>query len=204
MRRCRPSGAGACGISQWRVIGMPAMRGASSPSLFSQAAKSTVPGYGVSMTNCAKVSPARSATSAVASNVDGAIARQPEDERAEDVHAVLAERAQARDQRLADVVEALVDVLQAFGRDRLDADQRALDVGAPHRVEERRILGRLHRDLGEEHHVATAAAPAGPSARTARRAAPAAARAAARSSAARPCARSVERHRDRSCRRPAR
>ena len=59
------------------------------------------PGYGVSITNCANVSPARSATSAVASNVSRLIARQPEDERAEHVHAVLAELAQPLDQRLA-------------------------------------------------------------------------------------------------------
>src|SRR5689334_18895926 len=52
----------ACGINQWRVMGMPAMRGTSLPRLFSQVAKSTVPGYGVSMTNCANANPARSAT----------------------------------------------------------------------------------------------------------------------------------------------
>ena len=44
----------------------------------------------------------------------GAIARQAEDERAEHVDAVLAERPQPLDQRVADGVEILVDVLQAF------------------------------------------------------------------------------------------
>src|SRR5918995_3332330 len=43
-----------------------------------------------------------------------AIARKPEDERAEDMHAMIAECAQARDQCLANVVEALVHVLEAF------------------------------------------------------------------------------------------
>ena len=50
-------------------------------------------------------------------------------------------------------VEALVDVLQPFRRDRLDADERALDPGLAHGVQELRILGGLHRDLREEHHV---------------------------------------------------
>ena len=36
------------------------------------------------------------------------VARESEDERTKDVHAMIAERAQARDQRLADVVEVLV------------------------------------------------------------------------------------------------
>ena len=43
--------------------------GGSSPSDFSHAAKSSVPGKGVSITNWAKVSPARSATESVASKV---------------------------------------------------------------------------------------------------------------------------------------
>jgi len=60
----------AWGMSQWRVIGIPATRSADSPTFFSHASKSTVPGYGVSMTNCAKASSARSATSAVASKVE--------------------------------------------------------------------------------------------------------------------------------------
>ena len=62
----------------------------------------------------------------------GAIARQPEDERAEDMHAVITKRAQALDQRLADVVEAFVHVLEPFRRDGLDAHQGALDVRPPH------------------------------------------------------------------------
>ncbi len=43
--------------------------------------------------------------------------------------------------------------MRPFGRDGFDADQCALDVGPLHRVEELRILGRLHRDLSEEHGV---------------------------------------------------
>ena len=84
-------------------------------------------GNGVSITNCANV------TSGALGQRRGRVervrpvARQPEDERAEHVHAVLLERAQPLDQRRRRRVEVLVDVLQAFGRDRLDADQRALD-----------------------------------------------------------------------------
>ena len=66
---------------------------------------------------------------------------------------VRAERPQPRDQRVAGRVEALVDVLEAVRRDRLDADERALDAGPAHGVEELVILGGLHRDLREEHHV---------------------------------------------------
>jgi hypothetical protein len=56
-------------------------------------------------------------------------------------------------QRLARLIETLVDILQPFGCDRLDAHERAFDVRASHRIEERIILCRLHRYLGEEHHV---------------------------------------------------
>ena len=51
-------------------------------------------------------------------------------------------------------VEALVDVLEALGRHRLDADERALDARLAHGVEELGILGRFHGDLREEDHVA--------------------------------------------------
>ena len=69
------------------------------------------------------------------------------------MHAMLAERTQAGDQRLSHVVEALVDILQAFRCHGLHAHKCALDVGAPHGLEERGVLGRLHGDLREEHHV---------------------------------------------------
>jgi len=52
-----------------------------------------------------------------------AIARKPEDERAEDMHPMIAECAQARDQYLANVVEAFVHVLEAFRRDGLYAHE---------------------------------------------------------------------------------
>ena len=83
----------------------------------------------------------------------GTVARQPEDERAEHVHAVVPEGAQPIDQLLAAVVEVLVDVLQPLRRHRFDSDQRALDVGFLHRREEIGIFGRFHRDLREEDHV---------------------------------------------------
>ena len=148
---------------------MPPTAADPSPRIFSHAAKSSVPGNGVSITNCANVMPARSATESVASNVVGAVARQAEDERAEHVHAVLAERLQPRRRARRRVVEVLVDVLEPFGRDRLDADERALDVRAPHRVEELGILRRFHRDLREEHGVARQLRQRRPSARSARR-----------------------------------
>jgi hypothetical protein len=68
--------------------------------------ESMVPGYGVRRKNCANATSARSATSAVAKR-GWAVARQPEDERAEGEHAVLAELAQALDECLAGLVEAL-------------------------------------------------------------------------------------------------
>ena len=83
----------------------------------------------------------------------GAIAWQPENERPEHVHAAAPERAEPVDELLAGEIEALVDVLQPFGGDRLDADQGTLDARLPHRIEERRILGSLHRDLREEDRV---------------------------------------------------
>ena len=53
------------------------------------------------MTNCAKVTPARSASAAVALEGRGPVARQAEDERAQHVDAVRAERLQPLDERLA-------------------------------------------------------------------------------------------------------
>ena len=135
------------------MSGMPPTVAASPPIVRSQRAKSTVPGNGVSITNCAKVTPARSARSAVASNVSRTVARQAEDERAEHVDAVRRNACSRSTSASPDEVEVLVDVLQPFRRHRLDADERALDARARHRLQELRIFGRLHRDLGEEHHV---------------------------------------------------
>ena len=61
-------------MSQCRVIGTPAMRVASPPRLFSQFWKSIVPGYGVSITNCANVRSACSASDAVAERQTGWLA----------------------------------------------------------------------------------------------------------------------------------
>ena len=65
-----------------------------------------------------------------------------------------AERPQARDEVIARFVKALVNVLETFLGDGLDADQCALDIRLLHRREIFRVLGGLHGDLGEEDHVA--------------------------------------------------
>ncbi len=81
------------------------------------------------------------------------VARQPEDERAEHVDAVMLERTKPVHETLSRLVEALVHVFQPFGRHRFDSDERAFDARRLHRVQEVRILRRFHRDLREEHHV---------------------------------------------------
>ena len=91
-------GLQAFGISQWRVSGIPSIRVGSDSIDFSQAAKSTVPGNGVSITNCAKVIPGARASFGGQLERLGPVARQPEDERAEHVDAVVPERAQPIDQ----------------------------------------------------------------------------------------------------------
>ena len=53
-------------MSQRRVRGIPAMVGGLAPRLFSQRMKSTVPGYGLSIINCAKVKSALIAAAEVA------------------------------------------------------------------------------------------------------------------------------------------
>ena len=83
----------------------------------------------------------------------GAVAGQAEDERAEHMDAARAKGLEPFDEGVPGEVEPLVDVLQPLRRHRLDADERALDARPAHRVEEVGILGRLHGDLGEEHHV---------------------------------------------------
>src|SRR4029453_2149040 len=64
------------GMSQYRVSGTPSIVGPSA-AFCSHFAKSSVPGKGVSMTNCAKETPARCATSAVASKVAGVSVGSP-------------------------------------------------------------------------------------------------------------------------------
>ena len=56
---CRPSGACACGISQWRVSGMPSIgRRVVAVVFFPLRRSRRVPGNGVSITNCANVTSA--------------------------------------------------------------------------------------------------------------------------------------------------
>ena len=74
------------------VMGTPSTRRVAVAGSFSHFSKSTVPGNGVSITNCAKVTPACCASAAVASKVSRPVARQSEDERAEHVDAVLRKR----------------------------------------------------------------------------------------------------------------
>ena len=69
------------------------------------------------------------------------------------MYAVTTERSEPLDQIIAREVESFVDVLQAFGRHRLDADQCAADARCTHRVEKCRVLRRFHRDLCVKHHV---------------------------------------------------
>ena len=90
---------------------------------------------------------------AVASKVSRTIAGQPEDERAEHVHAMLAKCLQAVRSGFAGQVEILVDVFQPLRGNGFDSDQRALDARGFHGIQESRIFGRLHRDLREEDHV---------------------------------------------------
>ena len=112
-----------------------------------------MPGNGVIITNCAKVTPAFSAISHRRIEGGGLVGRQAEDERAEHMHAMLLEGLQLLRQRLAGVVPVLEDSLQPFGRHRFNAHQRALDVGLAHGVQEVAVFARLHGDLGKEHHV---------------------------------------------------
>src|SRR5205823_687967 len=78
---------------------------------------------------------------------------EPEDERAEDVDAMTAKLAQPRHELVAGQVEAFVDILEPFAGHRLDADERAANLRALHRVEEFRVFGGLHRNLGVEDEI---------------------------------------------------
>ena len=69
------------------------------------------------------------------------------------MHAVMPERLQPRHEGVARHVEVLVDGLQAFGRYRFDADERAANLRSAHGLQEVGIFGRLHRDLRIEHEV---------------------------------------------------
>jgi hypothetical protein len=63
------------------------------------------------------------------------------------------EGTEALDQVFPGAVEVLVDVLQATGRDRLDAHQDTPDARGAHGVEECRVFRSFHSDLGEKGHV---------------------------------------------------
>ena len=60
---------------------------------------------------------------------------------------------QPLDQIFAEQIEILVDRLEAFGRNRLDAHQRPSNACLAHRVQELGILRRFHGDLREESKI---------------------------------------------------
>src|ERR1700722_11979494 len=64
-------GRTSVGIIQYRVMGTPPTKVGFTDCSFSHLPKSTVPGNGVIITNCAKVTPALMAIFTVASNVSG-------------------------------------------------------------------------------------------------------------------------------------
>ena len=64
-----------------------------------------------------------------------------------------AKLAQPRHELVAGQVEAFVDILEPFAGHRLDADERAANLRALHRVEEFRVFGGLHRNLGVEDEI---------------------------------------------------
>ena len=78
---------------------------------------------------------------------------QAEDERAEDVDAVLLEGLELFGERFAGVVPVFVNGFQAFGGDGFDAYQSTLDIGLVHGVEILAVFACFHGDLGEEDHV---------------------------------------------------
>ncbi len=102
-----------------------------------------MPGNGVIMTNWAKVTPALIAISTVALKVAGLVGGQAEDERAENVNAVLLEGLELLGESFAGVVPVFVDGFEPFGSDGFDADERAFDVGFAHGVKITRRLRRL-------------------------------------------------------------
>ena len=83
----------------------------------------------------------------------GPVGGQAEDERAEDVHAVLLEGLELLGEGFAGVVPVFVDGFEPLGRDGFNADQRALDVGFAHGVEIAAVFAGFHGHLREEDHV---------------------------------------------------
>ena len=120
---CILLGRWACGISQWRVTGTPAMRRGVLTETLLPGREVDRAGIGSEHHELRKRQPRAISNVGRGRERGRAIAREPEDERAEDMHAMIAECAQARDQCLANVVEALVHVLEAFRRDGLHADE---------------------------------------------------------------------------------
>ena len=121
--------------------------------LFPSGAKSTVPGKGVIMTNWAKVTPALSAISTVASKVAGLSVGRPKMKEPRTWTPCLLEGLELSGEGFAGVVQVFEDGFEAFGGDGFDADERALDVGFAHGVEILAVFAGFHGDLGEEDHV---------------------------------------------------
>src|SRR4051794_20723070 len=82
-----------------------------------------------------------------------AIAGKSKDKGPQDMNAVLSEGAQAMYQGVTGEVEVFVDIFQTLGRHGFDTDERALDIGQLHGLEEVGIFSGFHRDLCEEDHV---------------------------------------------------
>ena len=89
------------------------------------------------------------------SGVEGlfAIAREPEDERAQDVHSMFTKSLQALDEIFSGAVEVLINRFQSFGGHRLDSNQRSFDIGFAHGHQKLRIFCRFHGDLGKKVQV---------------------------------------------------
>ena len=81
------------------------------------------------------------------------VAGQAKDERTQHLHAVLGEEAQAVYQFFSRCVEVFVNIFQSLGRDRLNPNERPLDLCFTHGVEKCGVFSSFHRDLCEKHHV---------------------------------------------------
>ncbi len=120
---------------------------------FSHAAKSVVPGNGVSMTNCANVTPARFATATVASNVLWRSLGRP---KMNEPSTCTPWCLKARSRSTSPSPASLNPLWTSF---RPSGVTDSTPTSAPlirallHRIEKLGILGRFHGDLREEHHV---------------------------------------------------
>ena len=150
---CRPSAAAPAESASGASAACPRCASRRWPSTSPTRRSRSCPGNGVSITNCAKVTPERCATSTVASNVAGRSLGRPKMNEPS-TWTPWWRNARSRSTRSSPAsLKPLWTSFSPSGVTDSTPTSAPLMRALLHRVEELGVLGRFHGDLREEHHV---------------------------------------------------